>query len=316
MLAAARAVGATSVERFTHGTTIATNALLERRGARTAFVATAGFEHLLHLRRQTRAHLYRLCARASASRSCRSSAATACASGSGPDGRARAARPRLAARRSTPRRSPSACSSRSATRRTSAPSPTSCGGGCPDAHVVASHEVAPEFREYERASTTAADAYLGPVTSRVPARARRTRAARRGLPEPLVMRSSGGVATLDEAAAHPASIARLRAGRGRGRRGARRAARRAFENAISFDMGGTSTDVCLIAGRRAPSASRERVVAGLPIRLPTRRPAHRRRGRRLDRLARRGRRAARRARERRAPIPGRPATAAAARGRR
>ena len=62
VVAAARAVGAESVERFTHGTTIATNALLERKGARTAFVATAGFEHLLHLRRQNRAHLYRLCA--------------------------------------------------------------------------------------------------------------------------------------------------------------------------------------------------------------------------------------------------------------
>src|SRR6202007_3048503 len=60
--AAAAAVGAAGVERFTHGTTWATNALLERKGARTAFVATAGFEHLLHLRRQDRAHLYRLCA--------------------------------------------------------------------------------------------------------------------------------------------------------------------------------------------------------------------------------------------------------------
>ena len=62
VLAAAAAVGATEVERFTHGTTVATNALLERKGARTAFVATAGFEHLLHLRRQNRAQLYRLCA--------------------------------------------------------------------------------------------------------------------------------------------------------------------------------------------------------------------------------------------------------------
>src|SRR5436305_11278313 len=63
VLAAARAVGAVAepIDRFTHGTTVATNALLERKGARTAFVATAGFEHLLHLRRQTRAHLYRLC---------------------------------------------------------------------------------------------------------------------------------------------------------------------------------------------------------------------------------------------------------------
>src|SRR3954470_12106469 len=62
VLAAAQAVGASGVERFAHGTTVATNALLERRGAHTAFVSNDGFEHLLHTRRQTRAHLYRLCA--------------------------------------------------------------------------------------------------------------------------------------------------------------------------------------------------------------------------------------------------------------
>ena len=61
VLEAARAVGAAGLERFTHGTTVATNALLERKGARTAFVGTEGFEHLLHLRRQTRASLYRPC---------------------------------------------------------------------------------------------------------------------------------------------------------------------------------------------------------------------------------------------------------------
>src|SRR5881392_3002167 len=63
VIAAARAAGATGrVERFAHGTTVATNALLERKGARTAFVTNAGLEHLLHLRRQTRAQLYRPCA--------------------------------------------------------------------------------------------------------------------------------------------------------------------------------------------------------------------------------------------------------------
>src|SRR5438477_10081222 len=61
VLAAAHAVAADGVTRFAHGTTVATNALLERRGARTAYVGNTGFEHLLHLRRQTRAHLYRLC---------------------------------------------------------------------------------------------------------------------------------------------------------------------------------------------------------------------------------------------------------------
>src|SRR3954468_11850982 len=62
VVAAARAAGAGDVERFAHGTTVATNALLERKGARPAFVTNAGFEHLLHLRRQTRAQLYRPCA--------------------------------------------------------------------------------------------------------------------------------------------------------------------------------------------------------------------------------------------------------------
>src|SRR6266511_408790 len=62
VVAVAREAGAGEVQRFAHGTTVGTNALLERKGARTAFVTTAGFEHLLHLRRQTRAHLYRPCA--------------------------------------------------------------------------------------------------------------------------------------------------------------------------------------------------------------------------------------------------------------
>ena len=101
VLAAAAAVGAVEIERFTHGTTIATDALLERRGARTAFVTTAGFEHLLHLRRQTRAHLYRPCA-PHPERSWRSSAARR--AGADLAGRRRrAARPRVA---------PGACRSR------------------------------------------------------------------------------------------------------------------------------------------------------------------------------------------------------------
>ena len=81
------------------------------------------------------------------------------------------------------------------------------------------------------------------------------------------MRSSGGVATIEEAAAHPAWA--LVSGPAAGVVGAARAARLAgFENAISLDMGGTSTDVCLIAGGKA-QRSTERAVAGLPIRLPT-----------------------------------------------
>jgi N-methylhydantoinase A len=91
--------------------------------------------------------------------------------------------------------------------------------------------------------------------------------AQAGLPEPLVMRSSGGVATVEEAAAHPAWI--LVSGPAGGVVGAILIARLAgFEHAISFDMGGTSTDVCLIANGSA-ERSTERHVGGLPIRLPT-----------------------------------------------
>ena len=182
VVAAARAVGAHGVDRFAHGTTIATNALLEHKGARTAFVTTAGFEHLLHLRRQTRAHLYRLCAdhppplvalddchgvreRISVAGVLEAldldslpalegiEAAAVCTLFSFRDPtHERAIADELRARH-------------------------------PRVHVVASHEVAPEFREYERASTTVADAYLGPVTARyfgaIGARCAGRRASRR-----------------------------------------------------------------------------------------------------------------------------------------
>jgi N-methylhydantoinase A len=264
VLAAARAAGAASVARFAHGTTVATNALLERKGARTAFVTNAGFEHLLHLRRQTRAELYRPCAdwpeplvplerchgvrgrigpdeeleplELSSLPEIDADAVAVCLLHAyRDDAHERAVAEELRRR-------------------------------LPHARVVASHEVAPEFREYERASTTAADAYLGPVVSRY-LEALAGACAGAGFPEPLVMRSSGGVATPSEAAAHPATI--LVSGPAAGVVGASRmAALAGVEYAIAFDMGGTSTDVCLISGARAERAS-ERAVSGLPIRLPT-----------------------------------------------
>jgi N-methylhydantoinase A len=264
VVAAARAVGAESVERFTHGTTIATNALLERKGARTAFVATAGFEHLLHLRRQNRAHLYRLCSDHPAPivplELC-----VGVRERIGPEGVVEAldlaSLPQLDAEAVAicllfSFRDPSHEATVAAEVRRR----------LPDAHVVASHEVSTEFREYERASTTAVDAYLGPVVSRYLG-SLVERCAEAGLPEPLIMRSSGGVASVREAGAHPAPI--LVSGPAAGVVGAARVARMAgIENAISLDMGGTSTDVCLIAaGAAARSAAR--AVGGLPVRLPT-----------------------------------------------
>jgi len=266
VLAAARAVGAGEVERFTHGTMVATNALLERKGARTAFVATDGFEHLLHLRRQDRAHLYRLC-EAHPEPVVPLERCFGVRERIGPKGVLAPVEfgslPKLAdeveaiavcllfAFRDSSHEREVAEELR---RR------------LPGARVVASHEVAPEFREYERASTTAIDAYLGPVVARyLEALGDACREA--GLPEPLVMRSSGGVASLAEAAAHPSFA--LVSGPAAGVVGAARLARlEGIENAISLDMGGTSTDVCLVADGEAGRAT-EREVGGLSLRLPT-----------------------------------------------
>ncbi len=264
VVAAAAAVGAGEVGRFTHGTTIATNALLERSGARTALVTNEGFEHLLHLRRQTRAHLYRPCAE-HAPPLVPLERCFGVRGRTGPGGElvpldletlpeieadAIAVSLLFSFRDSGPERAVAAELRRRH----------------PHAHVVASHEIAPEFREYERASTTAVDAYLGPVLGRYLG-ALADACTDADLPAPLVMRSSGGLATLDEAAAHAAFA--LLSGPAAGVVGAARIAELAgFGNALSFDMGGTSTDVCAIVDGVA-RREHERLVDGLPVRLPT-----------------------------------------------
>jgi N-methylhydantoinase A len=267
VLAAARAVGAdaTELERFAHGTTAATNALLERRGARTAYVGNAGFEHLLHLRRQTRAHLYRLSAQHPEPlvplERCFGVRGRL-----GPEGELEPLElddlPELDGAEAVAVcllfafRDP--CHEQAVA--------TELRRRHPGVHVVASHEVASEFREYERASTTTADAYLAPVTVRY-LRALVAAAAEAGLPEPVVMLSSGGVLPAGEAAEHPARL--LISGPAGGVVGAGLVARGAgFAHAIAFDMGGTSTDVCLLPGGRAERVS-EREIGGLPIRLPS-----------------------------------------------
>ena len=264
VLAAARAVGLDGIDRFTHGSTVATNALLERKGARTAFVATEGFEHLLHLRRQNRAHLYRLCASHPEPlvplERCFGVRERVGADGvvepldleSLPELDAQAVAVCLLFAFRAPEHERAVAEE---LRRR-----------LPDAHVVASHEVAPEFREYERASTTAADAYLGPVLAKYLTSLQRE-CRKAGLVEPLVMRSSGGVATIDEVAAH-ASWALLSGPAGGVIGAARLAAAAGFDDVLSFDMGGTSTDVCLITSGVA-ERSAERSIVGLPIRLPS-----------------------------------------------
>jgi N-methylhydantoinase A len=252
------------VAHFGHGTTVATNAMLERRGARTAYVTTRGFADVPALGRQARPHLYRP---EIAPPAPLADVTAEVDERMGPEGVIARLDPRsvAAAARKLRRERVEAVAvcllhayadpahERAVADRLHA--------ALPDVHVVASHEVADEFREFERASTTIADAYLGPVAGRYLRRLAAS-AERDGLPAPAVMQSNGGVCDLEEAAAHPARL--LLSGPAGGVAAVVAAG---IPDAISFDMGGTSTDVCLIRDGAA-GRSAERRVGGLPLRLP------------------------------------------------
>jgi N-methylhydantoinase A/oxoprolinase/acetone carboxylase beta subunit len=126
--------------------------------------------------------------------------------------------------------------------------------------VTCSHEVSPEFREYERLVTTVVNAALRPVC-------RSYLLGLRGLArEVVVMTSAGGLVPVAEAAELPAALL-LSGPAGGVRAAAEVAAACGFPDAVSFDMGGTSTDVCLVRGG-VPEPAPARVVDGYPIRLP------------------------------------------------
>lgn len=135
----------------------------------------------------------------------------------------------------------------------------------PDIAVSLSSDVLPEFREYERMSTTVADAYLQPRLSSY-LRRLEAQAAEGGLPVPLIMQSSGGVADITVAATHPARF--VLSGPAGGVVGASFVAGLSgYQDVLSFDMGGTSTDVAPVVGG-AVQTTTESVVAGVPLRLP------------------------------------------------
>jgi N-methylhydantoinase A/oxoprolinase/acetone carboxylase beta subunit len=127
--------------------------------------------------------------------------------------------------------------------------------------VTASHEVSPEFREYERTVTTVINAYVSS----------RCRAYLQGLApvadSVLVMTSAAGLVPAERAVRRPAALL-LSGPAGGVRAGAAAAVANGYPDAITFDMGGTSTDVCLVLGGR-PEPAAERAVVGLPVRLPS-----------------------------------------------
>jgi N-methylhydantoinase A len=255
-----------------HGTTVATNALLEGKGARTALITTRGFRDLLEIARQKRPHLYdlqadktaplvprdlrlelreRLLADGSVLDTLRvEEADEALATLGGADPEAIAVcflysfldptHERLAAARIRER--------------------------LPGCYVSLSSEVSPEFREYERLATTVLNAYLGPLISRYVGRfGDNVRAL--GIPRaPYINQSNGGIISVSTAVRHP--VRTLLSGPSAGVMGAAWVARQAgYESLITFDMGGTSTDVARVEGGQ-PIVTRERTINGQPVRIP------------------------------------------------
>jgi N-methylhydantoinase A len=262
--------GAADVEVFAHGMTVGTNALLEERGARTALIATRGFADLLEIGRQDRPHLYRLCAPKPApliEPELRLEADERIGPGGVVEPLGEEEPERLA----------------ELLRERGAESVAICllfsyldpaherriaghlRERLPGVHVSASHEVLPRFREYERCSTTAIDAYLSPLLGRYLGELGGA-ASEAGLPEPQVMQSSGGVAPAQEAAR--AGVWSVLSGPAGGAVGAGLLARVSGDgNALGFDMGGTSCDVCVVEDgevRRTDS----RQIGGRTIQLP------------------------------------------------
>lgn len=267
---AASKIEPAAVVTLAHGTTVATNALLERRGAETAIVTTSGFRDIVEIGRQNRPSLYDLTEDRPPSLVPRRLRFTVIER-MGPHGvvipldEASLARAVEDLRRAGVR-AVAVCLLFSFLhpdheRRVG----TALRNALPDVQVSLSSEVLPELREYERFSTTVADAYLGPTLSAY-LHALGRQVSDGGMPMPVVMQSSGGVTGIAEAAGRAASC--VLSGPAGGVVGAAYVAEASgYGNFLTFDMGGTSTDVAPVVNDRI-QVTTEAIVAGIPIRCP------------------------------------------------
>ena len=250
-----RLAGDTPVEAFIHGTTAATNALLERAGARVALVTDAGFEDVIEIGRQDRPSLYdpfddrseplvdrtrRIGIRPGETGFVDIAGAEAVAvafvDADIDPGREDRTADQIAA-------------------------------AYPGVPVCISSVVSPEFREFERISTTVLNAYLVPITRNYMTTLdeRMVSSGRAG--SMAVMRSSGGLMSAADAAEFPAAVV-LSGPAGGVVAAAAYAASLSIDQVVSFDMGGTSTDVCRISAGEV-DVSYERAVDGYVCRLPS-----------------------------------------------
>ena len=264
VLAGLERLGATRATRVRHGSTVATNALLERKGARVTFVTTAGFEDVLVIGRQDRPELYALAPRRPEPLVPRARC-IGVRERTGPRGEPwhRLTRTEIArVRRAVARTHPEAIAigllhayADPANER--ALERALLGLGVP---ITRSSQLCPEVREYERFVTTVANAFLVPRVARYLGTL-----ARQAGPALEIVLSHGGTAPAARAAHEPAR--QLLSGPAAGVSAAHDAAQAAgFRTALTLDVGGTSTD-CAYLDHGLPRR-RARDIAGIPIQLP------------------------------------------------
>ena len=255
-----------------HGTTVATNALLERKGARTALVTTAGFEDVIEIGRQARPDLYNLSVTRPAPlvpTDMRFGLKERIAPDGGVIGALRKreldALTKKLKRANVESVAVSLLFSFANPKHEMAIAEALAGL---DAPVSVSHQILPEYREYERTSTVVINAYLAPRVSRYLselADGLARKLTRRNSNQLRIMQSSGGSISAETAAREP--VRTILSGPAGGVVAATRIAGLAgIRDLISFDMGGTSTDVALCHG--AARTTNEAQITGLPVAVP------------------------------------------------
>ena len=271
-----------SIDSVIHGTTLATNALIERKGARVGLITTAGFRDIVEIAYERRYDQYDifidkpdlLVSRedcwtvperidASGNVYCRhwtpAVSMRCCANWTSVASKA----------------SPSACCTVTATRRTNSRWPSSSRPGVPACRSPCRHEVCPEIREFDRACTALANAYIKPLMARYLTRLSAA-LADEGIDAPLfIVTSGGGMTTLETATRFPIRL--VESGPSGGAVLAAKIARECnIDGALSFDMGGTTAKLCLI-DQGVPQRSRQFEIgraarfikgSGLPVRIP------------------------------------------------
>ena len=270
---AAAGIALDQVTDLVHGSTVATNAVLERKGGLTAFVTTAGFRDLLLIQRQDRPKVYelvyrkpvpvverrdvieieeRMLADGSVARALDSAAMEATL---------------VAALAARPFKAVAVCLLNAYANPLHEKAVADLiKRRFPRLYVSCSSDISREFREYERASTTALSAYVQPIIDGYIGRFEE-RLAREGFTGRFsIMQSNGG--RLPAVAFRRNAISALFSGPAAGVTGAiRQAGASGYTNLVTFDMGGTSTDVCLVTDGK-PIIAAETAVDGLPIRTP------------------------------------------------